>query len=509
MLQIDRQSETPLYVQLRDALLRRIEETPLKVGDRLPTVTALSRQLGVTATTVRRALEDLTREGRVVAHVGRGTFVADPAVSAPERATGSFDFKRSPIQPADPHLSLGARRLRRDIGQSLNALQTLADRPGTIAFTAGTPDERVATPGILDEMARATLSKGQGVFQGYGPVAGLPALREAIAARLSASDIPVSPEQVLITSGSQQAVALLAQYALEERRRVLCETPCYMGVPQAFEALGHWVESVVRDGEGPKMDRIEAASGAGPSLLYLCHEIHNPMGVDLSPARRAAVLVWARRENAVIVADEIFRDLRYDPVTRSSFLAESGLDQVVLIGSFSKSFMCGLRVGYLVTSVERMRTLTALKRAADISSPPLMQGIALEVLTSGAYAAHVERACAHYRERCDALMTALDEHMPKRVTWTRPVGGFHCWVELPQGYSSLALFLLAVERGVEIVPGPRLDIDHRFVNGFRLSYGSLDPPAIREGVEMLADAVKELLTRPPGEAGMSGLGDFV
>ena len=181
----------------------------------------------------------------------------------------------------------------------------------------------------------------------------------------------------------------------------------------------------------------------------------------------------------------------------------------VVIGSLSKSFMVGLRIGWLITNSERVRSLVTLKRAMDLGCPPLMQGIALSLLRTGEYDAHLKKAREHYRLRRDAVIEAFERSMPDGVTWTLPQGGFHMWVELPPGYSSIVLFLHAIERGVSFWPGPMQDVDHRYINAFRFSYGSVTTEQIQEGVELLADAVRELLKGPPSDHGLGGLGDFL
>jgi 2-aminoadipate transaminase len=346
------------------------------------------------------------------------------------------------------------------------------------------------------------------VYQEYNDVMGIRALREAIAQRFRKNGVQVAPDQILITSGSQQAVALLAQAASENHQRVICETPCYTGITNAFGAFGHWVETVVRDSEGPVPERLQRFRDGKPSLFYLCPELHNPMGTDINPERRAVLVDWAREQNIILVADEIFHDLRFEGSSPATLLSEIGIQETVVIGSLSKSFMTGLRIGWLIASPERVRSLVALKRAMDIACPPFMQGIALSLLRTGEYDAHLLKVREHYRLRRDTALEALDRFMPDGVSWTVPQGGFQMWVELPAGYSSIALFLLAIERGVAFIPGPMQDINHRFTHAFRFCYGSVEPDQITEGIELLADAVKELLEEPPGDSGLSGLGDF-
>jgi len=509
-IKVDRRSKTPLYAQVRDAVLAATAEGRLKPGDRLPTVAAFAKETGVTQSTILRAFEDLTKARRIASHVGRGTFVTDPREAAPEgRGDGRVPIERPAAGPVDPEFALAARRLRMGIASTLESLLALAQRPGLIGFMSGIPAPETVRPDLLRRLALDALDRGQEIYQGYNLPAGMPELRECLAERYRARGLEVTADNILLTNGSQQAVAILAQLALELKLRVICETPCYMGIPRAFGAIGHWVESLPRDFDGPLLERLGRFADGRPSILYLCPEMHNPMGTDLSAERSAALVRWAREQKGVLVADEIFHDLRYDGPSPPSLLGEAGADSAVVIASLSKSFMCGLRTGWLVTSAERVRRIVSLKKAMDIGCPLLMQGIALSLFRSGEYDAHLVEARELYRTRRDAALDALGRHMPEGVRWTRPAGGYHLWVELPQGYSSIALFLLAIERGVAIEPGPALDVDHRFLNAFRLSYGSLEPPAVEEGVRLLADAVGALLRDPPSDSGLTGLGDYL
>ncbi len=269
------------------------------------------------------------------------------------------------------------------------------------------------------------------------------------------------------------------------------------------------VDPLMVEGAIHHLDILADLAGDGASMLYVCPELQNPMGVDLTPQRRRAVVEWVAARDALLISDEIFHDLHFDGGGPKSLLSDAGPGRTVAIGSLSKSFMCGLRIGWLVSHRDRILSLLDLKNAMDLGCPPLMQGIADALLRSGEYDAHLRNVRRLYKERCDAALEALNEHMPDGVVWTHPAGGFQMWCELPTGYSSLALFLLAVERGVAFLPGPLHDVDHRFVNGFRLAYGSLAPDEIAKGVSLLADAVKELLRHPASDPGLSGVGSFV
>ncbi len=507
---LDRDTDKPLYAQIRDALQEAIEKKNLKDGEQLPTVNALAAQMSVTQCTIRRAYEDLTKGGMVVCQVGRGTFVKNTGPSALQACqTGDALGAPSPAAPLDPEFKIAARRLRMGIAKSLDNLLALHKRPSIIQFTVGVPGKDLVRQGLLKELVLDALERGQDAYQWCQDPMGLLELRKAIADRLNQTGEDISPDQILITNGSQQAVHLIAQAALDSGQRILCETPCYTGIPNAFSALGHWVEAVPRDLHGPLSNRLNRFADGKSSLFYLCPLIHNPIGTDLDPKRRRFLTDWARDQRAVLIADEIMRDIRYDSPSPLSLLVDNGAERTILVGSLSKSFVPGLRVGWLISDPERVRTLATYKRAADIGCPPLMQGIALSLLRTGEYDTHVDHVREQFQMRRDAILRALERYMPDGVTWTTPVGGFNMWIELPQGYSSIVLYLLAVERGVSFIPGPYMDIDHRFLNALRLSYGDIPVEQIQEGIELLASAVEDLLKEPPNDLGLSGLGDFL
>ena len=518
-MNIDKESSTPLYIQIRDDLRRSIVSGNLKEGERLPPVTALAAEKGVTAATIRRALQDLSDEGLISSHVGRGTFVTGPnspiasqnEAASPDRlapeASGTVSRQRTEASMR------AARRLRQSVTRSLNEMLSLAQRPGVIAFTRGIGDPETIEKGILTKLAQKALANGEELFHDYGDSRGLLSLREAIAALYAEQGLAVTSDQILVTSGSQQAIALLAQQAAENGREILCETPCYTGVSNAFSAFGLQIETVPRKDDGPDLSRIPRGADYDNALFYLCPVLHNPTGTDISEESAREVSAWAKKNNAVILANEVFRDLhlagsgaRPAPV---SFLKEPGPERAVILGSLSKSFISGLRVGWIVTSEERVRALAQIKKLMDLGCPPLMQGIAQAFLEDPqGYRAHREKIREYYRGLRDAALAALERFMPKGVTWTKPEGGFQMWVTLPAGYSSVELFLRSVEKGAAFLPGPLQDINNRYMNSFRLCYGSLSKDDIAEGIRRLSEATCEYLAESPGDSGFAGLGDF-
>lgn len=493
LLRLPKADGTPLWRRLDAAIREGIETGRYKPGDRLPSVADLARDLKISRLTVLKAFRGLEEEGLLSSQVGRGTFVSGgPAPSpAPDAPVPSADAK--------PEVARALRRLREGWARGLRELMGVERRPGTIDLSGGVPSPDTVPEGLLERLSRDVVRKDARRLYAYPGPAGLLEMREAVARTLSARGIPVSADEVIVTNGSQQAIALAAAWGQEEGRTVLCETPTYTGIPSAFMLFGHAVRSVPWSGEGLDLRPLEAEGRERKPLLYVCPDFHNPTGVTMSEPRRVEIAEWAKRTGALVVDDQIFREMRFEGREPASLYSLLAPGRRILVGSVSKSFMTGLRIGYLVADLPLVADLLPYKRSMDLGSPSLVQAIAAAFLNEG-YASHLEAMRSYYRVRRDAALEALAEHMPEGTTWTRPEGGFQLWVTLPDGASSIALFLQGIERGVAIVPGPAHDVDGGCLSSFRLGYGHGTPAKIRQGVRRLADAAKAVLSSPSREA---------
>lgn len=511
-IEINKKADQPLYVQIRDSLEQAILNKTLKPGDKLPCVANFAKEVGVTQATIRRALEDLSKQGLTKCHVGRGTFIENYESKKQVDGNAAINLFRENVNvfrnsQSRPELKFAARRLRRGISEGLNELMNLAQKEGLITFGKGIPDPGLYEPGFFEAMVKDVLTEDQGKYIGSPDCQGLLELREEIASRYVEKGVHITPDQVLITNGSMQAAALVALDAAEKKQSIICEAPCFQGITELFTVHGNWVDTVLRDEFGPVPEYLDCFTGR-PFLLSVCPEFHNPMGTDMTPDRHDALVKWARKNKATVLSDEIFQDLRLEGDPPGSFYNSLGEEQTIIISSISKTLMSGLRVGWMISSAARIREFTNLKRLMDHSCPPLMQGIVAKFFSSGKYNEHLLRISKVYLERRNLMLECLKQLMPEGVTWTSPKGGFSLWVTLPEGYSSIALLLSAIDKGINFLPGPLFDIDQRFVKHFRLSYAWSGPEQISEGIEILADAVKELLRHPPGDSGLSGLGNF-
>ena len=488
----DKQSNIPLYIQIRDHLKASIASGKYANGEKLPPVVNLAALMNVTAATVRRALQDLTEEGLIYSHVGRGTFVGSAKTTESET-----------------HLRTN-REIHTSLHNSYVDLVSLSQRPGVIAFTRGIGDPETIEKGILTRLAARALESGEELFWDHGDPRGLLCLRKEIAKLYEEQAIEIHPDQILVTSGSQQAIALLAQQAAESGTPIICETPCYSGVTNALKAFNTETHTIHRGPFGPNPH--EFLGDPSKTMLYLCPILHNPTGTNIGDKERIAISTWAKKNGATILSDEVFRDLHFNENGQKaplSFLADPGPDQAIILGSLSKSFISGLRVGWIVSSKERINTLINIKKTMDLGCPPLMQGIAREFLADpDGYRLHREKTRIYYKKLRDITLSALSTYMPKEITWTKPEGGFQLQVQLPEGFSSIELYMRSLENGAAFLPGPLQDQHNGYLNTFRLCYGSMSANEIDEGIKRIALSITQYFSESGTSNTQYRLGDF-
>ncbi|MCP3926362.1 MAG: PLP-dependent aminotransferase family protein [Desulfobacterales bacterium] len=481
-IKIDRDGGIPLYVQIRDEIINAVENGDLKGGDRLPAVTSFAKTLGVTACTVRRAFEDLTKDGLAHCHVGRGTFINETDKVQPEKTV------KIP------------KSVDRSKSYSFNSLIKLIEKDGLIRFTSGGLSHNLTKKGVFDKVVTETLkANDQSKFQ-IGVPQGKIELRETISDRFKSRGHNIDPDQILITGGTQQAVFLMAHRAFLRDHKVLFETPWFSGMANAFKAFNHLIHTVPRDLKGPVPENYTGFP-IEPTTFYVCPIYNNPMGTNMHPDRSKALIDWTRKNGGKILSDEVYYELYFDKPA-DSFLSEVNGGNVAVSGSMSKSFMFGMRLGWIVGSKDLIDELLPLKRTIDMGVPTLIQNVANTLIKSGEYDSNLEILRGHYKNVRDATLDALTRFMPDEVKWTKPEGGFHIWVELPENYSSVDTFLTAIDNGVAMVPGPLLDPDNGYDNAFKLSYGSIDLKDVDKGIKALANAVKKTLLSKPCAAGI-------
>jgi 2-aminoadipate transaminase len=382
-----------------------------------------------------------------------------------------------------------ARRATRMNPSILREILKVTEKPGIISLAGGLPSPdtfpvetmRAACERVLRESPREALQYA--ASEGYAP------LREWVADHLLTQGMHIDAAQVLITTGSQQGLDLVAKVLIDAGSQVAVETPTYLGALQAFAPYEPEFVAVVGDDEGPLSESLHQARGA--RFFYAVPNFQNPTGRCLSETRRAALVAKAQQLNLPLVEDNPYGDLWFDQAPPPS-LASRWPEGTVYLGSFSKVLAPGLRLGYVVAPKDLMPKLLQAKQAADLHSPGFNQRVVHEVIKDGFLDDHVPTIRAQYKQRRDAMRLALEQHMPPSCRWALPTGGMFFWVQLPAHVDAMALLPRAVELGMAFVPGEPFYAGVPAHNTLRLSFVTVDAARIAHGVRLLAQALAEV-----------------
>lgn len=401
------------------------------------------------------------------------------------------------IPPTAPAPEPAARTAR--AGSSpVRDILALTARPEVISFAGGLPaPELFDAAGIADAFRYVLAEEPRRALQ-YSPTHGDPRLRAAIAERVTARGPATTADDLLVTTGSQQGLTLLATALLEPGDVVLVEDPCYLAALQIFALAGVRVVPVPTDDGGLLPDALdEIAARVGPKLLYLVPTFQNPTGRTLSPRRRAAVASVAARRGLWIAEDDPYGELRFEGEPVPWIASFPGAeDRTALLGSFSKVMAPGLRLGWLRAPAGLRRACVIAKQAADLHSSTVDQAAAARYLTVADLDAHLARVREAYRARRDALLGGLGAALPEGSRWNRPAGGMFVWATLPEGYNAAALLREVVRHDVAYVPGAPFFAGTPDTAAMRLSFVTHPPEEIGEGLVRLGTALRG--ARPAG-----------
>ncbi|MFJ7124827.1 PLP-dependent aminotransferase family protein [Streptomyces sp. NPDC098101] len=401
------------------------------------------------------------------------------AASTPENA--------GPATPSAP-LPAAASRLAGVGASPVREILALTARPEVISFAGGLPaPELFDVAGMRAAYDRVLTENPRHALQ-YSTTEGDPELRTAVAGRLTARGLPTDADDLLVTTGSQQALTLLTTALVDPGAVVLVEDPCYLAALQTFGFAGARVVPVPTDDQGVVPAALEEiAAREKPTLLYLVPTFQNPTGRTLPAGRRTAVAEAAARHGFWIVEDDPYGELRYEG-ERVPWIAAApeAADRTVLLGSFSKVMAPGLRLGYLRAPAGLRRSCVVAKQAADLHTSTIDQAAAARYLRDSDLDAHVAVIRAAYRERRDALLDGLPAALPEGSRWNRPEGGMFVWVTLPEGYDATALLRTAVGHEVAYVPGAPFFCGEPDPGALRLSFTTHSADEIGEGLRRLA-----------------------
>ena len=395
-----------------------------------------------------------------------------------------------------------AQRTQRITASMIRELLKLTEQPDVISFAGGLPapevfpleEVRAATDRVLRDHGTTALQYT--TTEGYRP------LRELLVRHMSRYGVEVRPENVLITSGSQQALDLIGKLLINPGDRVLTEAPTYLGALQAFNAYQADYLPVPIDDDGMDVDALEEQLRAGPKFVYALPNFQNPAGVTLSMERRRRLVERAAHYGTPIVEDDPYGQLRFegdhlpslvklDAETHGCANGERAFTgNVLYLSTLSKTLAPGLRVAWVVAPEVVISKLVQIKQGADLHTSTFCQHVAYEVAKGGFLDTHVRRIRAVYGERRDAMLRSLDRHAPPGVRWTRPGGGLFLWATLPEGFDTLKLLDEAIAEKVAFVPGAAFYPCGGGERTMRLNFSYAAPDVIEEGIRRLSKVIE-------------------
>ena len=463
----------PLFIQLHEQIIARISAGELTAGARLPPVRRLAEQLGINHMTVAKAYKDLAKAGFVEGRAGGGTHVR--ARYGTRRARGAEPAVGGPL--------LAER------------LYELAHAPGVIAFVTNYPEPDPECMKEFEICLQSVIADGLSPYFIYDSSNGRIGLRRAIVEYLSQQGLATTPDDVIVTSGAQQAIELVIRLLVPYGSPVIVERPTYYGVINALRSVGARILEVPLESDGMDIDKLEEhLSRHRPRLICTNPTFQNPTGVTTSIAKRHSILALARTHGVPILEDDHNSELRFagSPVPSIRALSEPD-DDVFYVRGFGKVFLPGTRLGYVVTPVRARPALLGLKAQSDMHTNGIMQEAMARFLARKNYPKILERMKKVYAGKQHRLIASLSAGMPPGTLIGRPEGGLSLWVTLPEGAEVSDLYYRAVRRGVAFVAGEAYYASHVNPRTLRVSFGLLRDDALEEGVSRLCSVVNDLM----------------
>ena len=418
------------------------------------------------------------------------------------------------VGPADAGRYDGrfASRASGIMSSAMRDLMAISERPDVISLAGGFPDTEAFPREVFQEVAEVIAHEFLASALQYGPTEGLAELRDRILEIMSYEGIRARSEDVMITTGGQQAIDLTLRTFVDRGDPVLAEGPTYPGAVPCFTAWGAEVHHVPMDDDGLRIDLLEqemdrlAAEGRRPKLLYTIPNFHNPGGVTMSLERRRRLIEVSRERDLLILEDNPYGQIRFEgDALPTLYELDDGAGWVIYASTFSKILSPGIRVGWVVAPQPVLRKMNMGKQGADLCTSTVSQRFVVEYMRRHDWREHVHRLNDIYRRRRDAMLRALEEEFPAEATWSRPRGGLFLWATLPDYIDTKHLQAKALDRQVAFVPGEAAFLDGRGRHSMRLNFSGSPEAVISEGIARLGEVVREAtdlyrVLRPGGTA---------
>jgi DNA-binding transcriptional MocR family regulator len=478
-ISIDRDSSEPIFRQVVREIQSLIRSGSLPEGFRLPPERRLADSLGVNRSTIFNAYRELKGLGLVDAHVGRGTAVLRAPAPIPNAIGVPWRqlFRQSVARSHDPIIA---------------DLLALTEREDVISFSIGLPAPELLPLDTLGEYTAELIREVGAPLLLHCPTEGHSPLRETLAQWVAARGIRARGSDVLVVSGSQQGLDLVARIFIDPGDVVVVEEPTYIGALQSFRVAGAKIIGIPVDEDGMRTDILASIlERERPKLIYTLPTYQNPSGAVMSIERRRHLLELASRWHVPILEDDPYSELRYEGEPLPSIKALDENDLVLYQSTFSKALFPGLRIGYLVVPPVVLRQLALAKQGADLHANSFSQYLLERFVRDGHFATHIEKTKIAYRRRRDRMAAALQRDETIGLEFAVPAGGFYIWCRLPDGVEQSALLANAAARGVVFLPGRACYPTEPPENCVRLNFSHASEENIDVGIERFLEAVRE------------------
>lgn len=380
-----------------------------------------------------------------------------------------------------------SERIRQTPPSFIRGILKAAESEDVISFAGGLPNP-ISFPqeALKESMDRVVAVYGSRVFQ-YSTTAGLASLREYIAEKYRKQyQLEVESEDIIITTGSQQALDLIGKVLIDKGDDILIEEPGYLGAIQAFSQYQPHFRGVTLLEDGPDIGQLEEIlKQRNIKFAYTVPNFQNPTGLTYSEEKRREVRNLVRKYHCILVEDDPYGELSFDGNV-NGYISNDGLEESILLGTFSKTVTPGMRLGFMIIKDETLRKyINTAKEAADLHSNIFAQYCLWDYVVHNDIQNHIDKIRRLYKEQCQTMIQAMDTYFPKEVSYTRPKGGMFIWATLPDGQSAKALFDKAIQEKVAFVPGNPFYTDGRTANTMRLNYTNASKEMIEEGIRRI------------------------
>ncbi|MBZ5601777.1 MAG: PLP-dependent aminotransferase family protein [Acidobacteriia bacterium] len=464
-IELDHESDAPLYRQLYEQIASAISTGRIVRGERLPATRELASSIGLARASVEAAYKLLEADGLIKGYVGRGSFV---------EGKSHVDWGTPTVVEAPPVAPVGA-------------VSFSASRPSEMEFPL---DEFRATCREVIDSKEALHILQLGPASGYGP------LRRFLLDDLRSRGVAGHEDDILITSGAQQAFDLIQRVLASRGETVLIEDPVYPGLRNAFLRGGARVIGAPMSHEGVELDSLARIfERERPRLMVLTPNFQNPTGTTIPEASRREILEMAHRAGVIVVENDLYSALRYTGADLASIKQLDASGDTILLGSFSKVAFPGLRVGWVIGPKHFIARLTEAKEASDLHSDQLSQAVLLRFAESGRLEAHRQKMLAAGSARLKACLEGCARELPPGSDFTRPEGGMNVWVKLPEPMDAADLASRAARENVSYLPGKYFSVSRAHANALRLSFAGLEPHKISWGLQVLGKLFRSEGTR--------------